>query len=451
MSLHSKVAVAVATALASTAAVAAPGTWTPLTPAQINLTLNIAGAYYKVTGDGDLRLLTCTLKGGGDGSALPAVITNQTNIAGKNMLIYYRSDGGSVWGLIGALRQTQIIRADFQSTAGALNPGVPAVTNDAAAYTYGTVTGTYSITTAATTDGVTTATGSVALDTVQLGVQDVDANNYTSSTNWPTTIKVAGPALSAAEVTTETGSDIVTVGQIFGVMVNKSPGFTSTTSPPIADQSVTSADLAGIFSHQYTDWSQVPSLKGTGITGAIGICRRDIGSGSHVTIATHLLNTGCGRGSQAFSTVLSSASGSTPLFNSSTGKEQTCVNGNNGTIGYSSYDDTASFQSGSPNIYWLRIDGVAPGKLNSASGAYTLWEELHFLPNTTALPLAPQATQDLVAGLEQLFQTHPAPSAASTISLSETGVNTAVDPPVSPDWIALGGRANTCSKLVNSH
>src|SRR5579871_3395063 len=374
MSLHSKVAVAVAAALTSSVALAAPGTWTPLAPGSFSgttgLTLNIAGssaardmiilnmdqqlcdrnvggnwtsqtaptggtdslAFYKVTGDGDLRIFTCTLKGGADGSLLPSVITNTTNIAGKNLLVYYRSDGGSVWGLIGALRGTQIIRADFTTSAGALNPGVPTVTNDASAYTYGAVT------------------GSVALDTVLLGVQDVDVNNYTSSTNWPTTIKVAGAALNSTEVTNETNGDFVTVGQIFGIMVNKSPGFTSTTSPPIADQSISYADLAGIFTHTYTDWSQVPSLKGSGVTGALTICRRDIGSGSHVTVATHILNTGCGRGSQTFTSTLSSASGTTPLFNSSTGKEQTCVNGNNGTIGYSSYDDTASFQTANPNI-----------------------------------------------------------------------------------------------------
>jgi len=486
MRINTQVAAAVAAVLATSPALAAPGTWTPLTPAQINVTVNIAGSsaardmiileldqqlcdrnvggvytsgvgsggtdslsFYKVSGDGDLRAFTCTFKGGADGSVLDSGFS-PTNLAGKNVLIYYRSDGGSVWGLIGALRNTQIIRADFTSTAGAVNPGVPAVTNDASAYTYGTLTGTYSIVPAATVDGQTTATGAVALDTVLLGVQDVDAANYTSAAQWPTAVKVAGPVLTAAEVTTESSSDAVTVGQIFGVIVNKSPGFTSAT-PPIADQSLSAADIGGIFSHFYTDWSQVPSLKGTGITGAIGICRRDIGSGSHVTVATYFLHTGCGRGSTAFTTVVAAASGTTPLFNSSTGKELTCVNANAGTIGYSSYDDTASFVAAQPSTYFLKISGVAPGKLNSANGTYPLWEELHFLPNTTALTTATPGQVDFVNGIVTFFQTAPAPAAASTISLSETNINTPVDPPVAPNWVALGGRANACSTLQNSH
>jgi len=490
MHTNMKLAAAVAGVLSSTAAFAIGTTNTPITTGTANIILNMAGSsaardalildmdkllcdrnfggtggqagtdgidtlnFYKVSGNGDLRVFSCTLlpNGGGAGQ-LPANFT--TGLGGKNVIVYYRSDGGSVWGAIGAGRNTSIIRANLDTTAGAVPAGSPGVTNDAAAYNYGTLTGTYSIQLAATTDGQTTATGSVALDTPLIGVLDVGLENFTLAANWPTAILVAGPVLTGAEVTTYGANDKTTYGQIFGIIVNKATagGNWASTTFPIADLSLSSADIAGIFTHKYTDWSAVPSIKAAGspLSGAIGICRRDIGSGSHVVITTTFLNTGCGRGSTAFSTIVNAASGTTPLFRSSTGQELSCVNGLTGGIGYSSYDDTASFQTAtsSNNLLFLKVDGVAPGKLNAANGSYPLWEELHFLQNPTAYAAAAQLTKDFADSITGFFQLQPAPAAANGISLN--AVNATVDPPVSPNWVALGGRANACSKLINAH
>ncbi|HUI66756.1 MAG TPA: substrate-binding domain-containing protein [Nitrospirota bacterium] len=133
----------------------------------------------------------------------------------------------------------------------------------------------------------------------------------------------------------------------FGFFVNKATVTKQSDGTPLDNISTMEARL--IFSGALTDWSQLASTPTN--TQAIVACARNAGSGTHATLDFMIERPG-----QLFRVGVGNKK-----FNESTGNEITCIQSNNGAIGYTDSDRLISF----PNAALsgpLSIDGVAPSK-----------------------------------------------------------------------------------------
>jgi phosphate transport system substrate-binding protein len=144
---------------------------------------------------------------------------------------------------------------------------------------------------------------------------------------------------------------------IFGVIVNKDVTLTN----------ITTAQLKGIYSGQYTNWSQVggPNLP-------IVVISRPASSGTRATFAKYVLG-----GPET-------VSGPAHLTSDSTGVVVTEVASNNGAIGYASTGPA----KGNSGVTLLSIDGQAPTSTNVESNAYKFWNIEHMYTKGQAKPLA---------------------------------------------------------------
>src|SRR5262249_38226272 len=123
---------------------------------------------------------------------------------------------------------------------------------------------------------------------------------------------------------------------------------------------------AGIFSGNYTDWSQVPATSATFNPSAnISIGRREPGSGTQVIAGSYFLNQGCGD-SYAFVT----QGGSVSQFTTGGGVEG-FVNTTPNSIGINIYKNPAP-----AGTHYVSINGVAPSAANAALGTYDMAAEL---------------------------------------------------------------------------
>lgn len=304
-----------------------------------------------------LRAYGCTLK--------TSITTSDGTVwsfpANTTALIYYRAEGGSVYGVGPVAKNITEQRLKVDSgCSGAASPF------------------TCSVTALNLTTDV--ATGAQAESkAVQLGVSDLEPAMFTGE-NWPT-----GGFLGNAPTTTELGnisSITPTIGQVFAVYVNSGiPGASG------GSINLTKEAVSGIFAGSLTNWNKVPKADGTGYVSStslpVKICLRDIGSGTQTGASLFFNGMTCSSAAKKFATTGGLAR------NASTGAETGCIGTNAGAIGY------AAIQQALPSSTALvSIDGVAPDPIAAAKGQYDYWYEATFNSgaalNTDEGPLANQ-------------------------------------------------------------
>jgi len=356
--------------------------------------------YTTQTGGPDLRAYSCTLSAT---SGLP----NGTTAA-----VYYRSEGGSVYGVGPVARPTQILR--LKVDAGCTGAS-PAYTCNVANFNL----------------AADSATGQVEKATTQLGISDVEPNQFQGSDNWPSGTVLSNPP-SQAELDSIDSVNGVN-GVVFGIYVHAG---VSATPIALSRQSLTS-----IFSGLYSDWNQVPKYDGSGFVTAgtlpIKLCRREIGSGTHAGTAIYFNGAGCSSAAYGF------AASSLPANNSS-GAELTCITGNPGAIGYATLAATTATL--------INLDGVVPNRTNAALGNYGFWLENTFNVKTSVM--APTSNPGRLA---QTMQNRLRNAASiPTASLNTIGLpigSNSINLPVSAtNPVAIGLRGgNSCFAPVGQN
>jgi hypothetical protein len=199
-----------------------------------------------------------------DGTAVPS------SIAGKEVLVYYRAQGGSVYGVVPV--------AEAQSIA-FLNPA----TCSASAVKTNSLTGIPVYSCTGTTNAVTDA-----------GISDVDPATNNAPIN---SASVAGvltfPALTAAQLANLNSTSVL--AQVFGIPVNgtSTQGSLHPATAPMLN--LTSAQAAGLMGGTVTDWNMIDASIPAGTT-SIVICRRQPGSGTQASINAFLFGAPCSSG-----------------------------------------------------------------------------------------------------------------------------------------------------------
>ncbi len=374
----------------------------------------------------DFRALTCTL-GANAGSSL-----NGTTVA-----VYYRSEGGSVFGIFGnpslnGGTPLQINRLNIGAAGGAqpadfnVFETVPQLVSD-------------------------TQTGAVVKDVVHLGVSDVEpaaltGENYGSEYTF---IPFGAPSKTTLTAIPNFGP---VIGEVYAPIVSNTggtAGFASTTG--FSTGSLTSQELASIYSGNVTDWSLVPSAAALGATAPapITICRRDAGSGTQTVTSTHFLGTNCSSGGLPFATA--ATPGITVVTNFATGDVLNCVKAHPGSIGLVTLQTAAKYTGATATQ--VAVDGTMGSAATSAQGKYTYYGEAYFIKNTQVTGALSTLITKVVTDLESA---NNSPASASVPNLVALPKFNAPFSPVTPLHagqqipIAIGTTGgNVCSPLVD--
>ncbi len=287
--------------------------------------------------------------------------------AGTLVIIYYRSEGGSV---VGALPM-------ITNPSTGSQPKIQRIAlNDC-------TTGppiTCSITGTTSSNGMNDSwTGAVAKDYVQLGVTDVEPRQLVNGdypTNYSTTL-FGTQAYNQTQLPTL--STVRAVQQVFGFGVN--PGNITLNGANNGQINLTNESIANILLLNYSDWSAVPdALTGEPIsTASAPITRidREPGSGTRTSTNIYFLNYQCG------STIgITTQMGE--QLNYATGDELKQANSTPGAIAYASIDNLNEPKNTSyTNLVLATINGVTPSTLAAAAGEYSFWFEATLVPNPT--------------------------------------------------------------------
>lgn len=357
----------------------------------------------------DFRAYSCTLN---NAAPVPAAIRN------TNTTIYYRSEGGSVWGpgAIGGSKSIKRLLVDGTCSLVAA-PG------------FGICTATYTLDTDA-------ATGHLTNSLVDLGVADEEPGMFRGE-NWFGGALGDEPAPGALEALPNSPG----FGQVFGILVNNSVPLTS----------ISKQDVASIFAGVYTNWNQVQDASGNPLaSGDITVCRREAGSGTQNSAAIYFLAQNCGVSSTPFVTGGDTNTGpfGNPVFtNASTSSLETCVGGHTGSIGMNVFKSPAANAS----TKYIAIDGVAPSKVAAAQGKYAYWMESSFAKRN-GLSANQTALADFLIGRAQSHTTISGTS-ASAFALPNISDNAAVLPVAGsgvPTAVATKS-GNTCNVPVGQN
>ena len=364
-------------------------------------TLNLYQA--SPTANQDFRAYSCTLNTTG----LPA------SIAGRNAIVYYRSEGGSVYGVGPLAKNTQVKRLVVNGSCSVAT--APAFGNCP-------VTG-YSL----TTD--TAASGNLVNSLVDLGVSDVEPSRFVGE-NWPATgTSALGSQPTNAQLNAL--SSQTATGTVFGILVNSS--LTDVTD-------LSRQDINSIFTGQYGDWSQIANANNVGhAEGVITVCRREPGSGTQVGASIYFNGQGCPVG-YPFVTAPSGPLFENPVIENGTSSTMnSCVANNPGAIGIQTYTATAP-----TGTKWVTINGKQPGKVAAALGDYDYWFESSFNKDEVISGKALEnALADFLIGRARNASTIPVND--SVFALYNGGANGPVIPVDTTRPIGLGTRAgNSC-------
>ena len=364
-----------------------------------------AGPFYSYNGP-DFRGYACTLSSTAASSA-PAL----TTLEGTDILVYYRAEGGSVWGVVPVATGAKIQHLVIPNPA-----SVPAGEEACKLYATGVVQdngvtspihsgssadGHHYICSVPmplyNTNGATTApSGSkpgwwlpydnyvgtnlptypdavdLACDVpMTFGMSDVEPAAL-SGTNYPKNYKECGggsyglsPPSAVSTVTTTP-----LLQQMFAILTDTSGSATS------AITTLSRQSINGIFSGQYTNWSQVPE---SGVSAPITVCRRDPGSGTETMSSIYFGNVYCGSASTleaqtpfaAGNVINGTILGPGILQFATTGDVQACVGANANSIGISSWSSSAP--SGAK---FIAVDGETPSQTALLTGAWHDWTEV---------------------------------------------------------------------------
>ena len=364
----------------------------------------------------DFRAYSCTLL---NAAPVPTALRN------KNVIVYYRSEGGSIYG-VGTLAKNLSVQELL------VNPTVCPGSG-----------GTYALAPAFNDCAVSgfnldadTASSGLAKHRVDLGVSDVEPTRFVGE-NWNST-PYLGAQPSAAQLSAITAQ--TATGTVFAVAVNSA----------LAVTDLSTQDLTSIFSGTYGDWSQLGNANNTaGTAGEIKVCRREVGSGTQVSMSIYANNQGCNAAAYPFV-----QEPSTPVFGNpvqhvtTSGAMGTCIAGHPGAIGFLNY--TATPPAGTK---WVTLNGKTPGKVAAALGDYDFWFESTFNTDeyiTSSQPAddAGGLRDDLAAYLVSRARTAATiPVNDSVFALYNSGTNFPVVPADTSRPIGLATRnGNSCAR-----
>lgn len=447
-----KVAVAVAAALSAGSALAA-------TNPNYTLSLNIAGSSAMrdaviaeftnvlctsgtVAGPFVSTQGTPTASGGEnpDFRALTCTLNAASGLSGTVVAVYYRSEGGSVFGIFG----NPSLNSGTPLPINRLNIGPAGGAQPADFNVFETVAQLEA----------DSQTGSVIKDTVDLGVSDVEpqaliGENYGSEYSF---IPFAAPSKTTLQAVPNFGP---VVGEVYAPIVSNTggtAGFANTTTG-LGTKGLTSQEIATIFSGGATDWNQIPSAVAAGgvpTSAPITICRRDAGSGTQTVTSTHFLGTNCSSGGKGFA-VPGGTVGLNVITNFATGDVLNCVKNNAGAIGLVTLQTSAKYTGAAATQ--VTVDGTLGTAISSAQGQYTYYGEAYFIKNTLVTGAKLTLVNKLVAALELASGT---PASASVPNLVALPKFNAPFSPVTPLHagqqipIAVGTTGgNVCSPLID--
>jgi hypothetical protein len=388
MSNYSKIAAAVAVALGSGSALAANPTWTQslvvagssalrdsvATEMQSVLCQADFQSFVSVVGKGgsfdtpDFRAYTCTLK-----------TTLASPLAGTQVIVYYRSEGGSIFGVFGNPSLNH--GAALQINRLNIGPSGGTECTDGGGIALG-----ISQPTSATVQADNQATQSSSCttkDTVQLGFSDVEpaafvGENYGSEYSF---ITYAQPTVSQLNALDKGKM----VGEAYGAIVSNQAGGTAVFSNAsgFSAKGLTTQEMATIFAGKVTDWGNIPSAVAAGTAGGpITLCRREPGSGTQTIASTHFLGINCSSGGISFDTP-ASGNGNTVIEGFATSDVLTCVQNHAGSIGLVTLQTAAKITCA--NATQITLDGTQGTAVTAAQDQYTWYGEAYFVKNDTAL------------------------------------------------------------------
>jgi hypothetical protein len=408
---------------------------------RLNLDLCVSGTFDIYSADDgdantseDFKAFSCTLKATADAPDL------DTNVQNQNAVVYYRSEGGSVYG-VGPLIGTAPANATFATGVSRLvvdsNCANPTVQGQGTTAHNCPITG-YSL----TTDTDTTIPSRLTTDPTQVGVTDVEPSLF-RKLNWPVAgTSVLGTVPSDAQLNSLAGTATVASGTLFGVIVSNN-GVTSGLT------NLSKTEIAAIFSGGLTDWVNVlnPDTKAAvaGSSTSIKLCRREPGSGTQVATAIYFHDYLCNASAPTFLT----DNGSTVIENGTSTLEGTCVaNGTTGNaIGF------AGFGSAPANTHFIAIDGVAPVRQDAALLKYGFVFESTIQKRTgLAATVVPNSMATALINTSRRQAGQSTSLTSSSIALPIATVNTAsLANATSTKPVALGLRnKNSCKPPVRT-
>lgn len=290
--MRNKLAIAVASILASAAASAA------------NVDLYISGAsaqsaFWKadfgtsVCG-GAANVTTYTLSPAGvsnEAWRCTATTAVGTGVAiGDQVTVHYNSQFGTISGVASLVRPGVAKRLY-------VNPN----STDCSAPVAGASTCTY-LTYDQNTETHTSTSGNVLVVSpntlpADVNVLDMEIKFWKELANWQTVSAFGLTPITDAEIAAIPVAATVVNGQVFSVIANNS-------SPIAAKGNISKASLMAIVTGQYDVWGDVPEVGG-GNTTAIKLCRREQGSGTQVAASVFFTGLECGYSSTAFASIAS--------------------------------------------------------------------------------------------------------------------------------------------------
>src|SRR5262245_33525686 len=242
----------------------------------------------------DFRAYSCTAR----------VTTTLGAASGQNVVVFYRSEGGSAWGPYSIAQRAAVTGTSTGSNflgISALNLGAGSTCTTVAATT---TLDNFAVLTHACPLAATyslandTAVGGLTLLQTELGTADVEPRLFQGSNNpasIPTSRFVNSPAVVSA-LTSLSPSTIF--GQVFNIIGNAN---TDPLGSSVSDDvvSLKPAEVTGILSGTIGDWCQLPSLGGhqdciDGVEHPITVVRREPGSGTQASAAAEWTRTNCG-------------------------------------------------------------------------------------------------------------------------------------------------------------
>jgi hypothetical protein len=312
----------------------------------------------------DFRAYSCTLL-----NAAPVPV----DLRNRNMLVYYRSEGGSAWGPTSIIPNNMTNVGTFlpQNTIKALHiAGTTAPGTWPACGPTATATIVQCAATGYNLSNDTHATGNLWELRTELAVADTEPGmfvppNYPSSSKFDPFSSATRTALAGLNNAAQ-----AVFNQVFGILV-------STTGPTAGVTNLTTPQVTGLLSGAILDWSQIGAP-----AGEVVVCRREPGSGTQVVEAVKFLRQGCGPG-YGFVTDADPTGGPDTDFvveNGTSTSAATCVAGNGANGGVVGTNPgavgIAVFASAPAGTRFVTIDGVAPSVANAGTGAYKIVNEL---------------------------------------------------------------------------
>jgi len=336
-----------------------------------------------VPGEPDFRAVSCYAQ---NSSYFPS---------GNLVTIWYRPEGGSVVGVFPVYNNVKINQLNM-SAACSVASNLVASNATSAVYS---CTGVVGSTPANGTDDSFSV--GVFATNVDIGISDMEPGIFGSITcgsthawggggnNDPTNPALTYSGSTPTYASAFTGPDICVSNlqgsswqhttifeQVFGFLVNTALG--------ISD--LPKEQLTAVFDGTVTDWKNVAtgaSSSGTvsSSSNPIGVCNRELGSGTRASTDVFINGDGCDTVGGAVSSVPETGAED----NFATALEIDCVNSHANAIGYVSIDNYSKLGvSPYPNTKAITVSGITASQLNAATGVYSYVYEASINKNNSA-------------------------------------------------------------------